>query len=87
MNLTEDIQSALKEGKVTIGYKKSLEFIKNDSPKFVVMAENIPARHRREIEHNAKLSGTKTEIFEGSSKELGVICGRPFPIMVLVIKK
>lgn len=87
MNLTEDIQSALKEGKVTIGYKKSLEFIKNGSPEFVVMAENIPASRRREIEHNAKLSGTKTEIFEGSSKELGVICGRPFPVMVLVIKE
>jgi len=87
MGLTEEIQAALKEGKVTIGYKKSLEFIKNNSPKLIVMAENTPAKERKELEHNAKLSGIKTEIFEGSSKELGVICGRPFPIMVLIIKK
>lgn len=87
MTLIEEIQSALKEGRVTIGYKKSLEFIKNNSPKLIVMTQNIPEKEKREVEHNAKLSGAKIEIFEGSSKELGVICGKPFPIMLLVIKK
>jgi len=87
MGLVEEIQAALKEGKVTIGYKKSLEFIKNNSPKLVVIAENIPEKERREIEHNVRLTGAKIEVFEDSSKELGVICGRPFPIMVLVIEK
>jgi large subunit ribosomal protein L30e len=87
MALVEEIQSALKEDRVLIGYKKSLEFIKSDSPEFVVIAQNMPEKERKEIEHNAKLSGTKIETFEGSSKELGVICGRPFPIMLLVIKK
>lgn len=86
MSLIDEIQSALKEGKVIIGYKKSLEFIKNDSPKIIVMSQNIPEKRRGEVEHNAKLSAKKIEIFEGSSKELGVICGRPFPIMLLVIK-
>lgn len=87
MNLIEGIQSTLKAGKVVIGYKKSLEFIKTDSPKLIVMANNIPKKEHKEVEHNAKLSGAKIEIFGGSSKELGVICGRPFPIMLLVIKK
>lgn len=87
MGLVEEIQSALKEGNVTIGYKKSLEFVKNDSPKLIVIAENMPEKERLEIEHNAKISSTKVETFSGSSKELGVICGRPFPVMVLVIKE
>ena len=87
MSLIDEIQSALKQGNVIIGYKKSLEFIKNDSPKLIVMSQNIPDKERREVEHNAKLSAKKIEIYEGSSKELGVICGRPFPIMLLVIKK
>ena len=54
MSLIDEIQSALKEGNVIIGYKKSLEFIKNDSPKIIVMSQNIPDRERREIEHNVK---------------------------------
>lgn len=87
MNLVEEIQSALKENKVIIGYKNSLEFIKTNSPKLIVMANNTPKKERVDVEHDAKLSGAKIETFEGSSKELGIICGRPFPIMLLVIKK
>jgi ribosomal protein L30E len=40
---------------------------------------------KKEIEHNAKLSKTKIEVFEGTSKELGVICKKQFPIAALVI--
>jgi large subunit ribosomal protein L30e len=87
MSLIEEIQSALKEDKVVIGYKNSLEFIKTGTPKLIVMASNTPKKDRADVEHDAKISGAKIEIFEGSSKELGVICGRPFPIMLLIIKK
>ena len=87
MALITEIQSALKEGRAIIGYKKSLEFIKNDSPKMIVMSQNMPEKERAEVEYNAKLSAQKIQIFEGSSKELGVICGKPFPVMLLVIKK
>ena len=50
------------------------------------MAKNIPEDMRKEIEHHAKIFGIKVSIFEGSSKELGVICGKPFPVSTLVIK-
>ena len=86
VSVITDVQAAVKEGKIIIGYKKSLEFIRTDSPKLMVMASNIPDRERKQVEHDAKLSGAKIEVFEGSSKELGVICGKPFPITMLVIK-
>ena len=87
MGIIEQVQSAVKADNVVIGYKKSSEYIKNNSPKMVVIAANIEDKKRRELEHDARLSGIKIETFEGSSKELGVICGKPFPISVLVIKK
>ncbi len=87
MALTEQIQSAVKEGNAIIGYKKSLEYLKNNSPKLIVIANNIDESKRREIEHNASISGLKVEVFDGSSKELGIICGKPFPISTLAIKK
>lgn len=86
MSIVDDIQRALKDGNVVLGYKKSLEFIRNNSPSLIVISQNIPDREREEVEHDAKLSGAKIEVFEGSSKDLGVICGKPFPIMLLVIK-
>ena len=87
MSLVEQIQSAVKENNVVIGYRKSLEYLKNSSPRLVVIAENIQGDRKREIDSDAGLSGITVETFEGSSKELGVICGKPFPISVLVIKK
>lgn len=87
MALTEQIQSSLKAGNIIIGYKESLDYLKNSSPKMVVVSNNIQEDKKNELEHDAELSGTKLEVFEGDSKELGVICGKPFPISALVIKK
>lgn len=87
MTLVDKIQSAIKSGDVVIGYKKSLEYIKNNSPKLVVISNNIEDDKKEELEHDAKISSATIKIFDGSSKELGIICGKPFPISVLVIKK
>jgi large subunit ribosomal protein L30e len=69
-----------------IGYKESIKFIKTDSPKIVIIAKNAPEKIKREIEENAKISGIDVQIFKGSSKELGILCGKPFPVTTLVIK-
>ena len=87
MTLVQQIQGAVKEGNVMLGYKKSLECLRNETPKTIVVASNIQDDKRAEIEHDAKLSGITVETFEGNSKELGVICGKPFPVSALVIKK
>jgi len=86
MSLTETIQSALKSGKVIIGYEESIKFIKISAPKLIVIAKNAPEKIKNEIEYNAKIAKIKVEIFDGNSKELGVICGKPFPVTALTIK-
>jgi large subunit ribosomal protein L30e len=86
MTIIEDMQSAIKTGKAVIGYKESVRFIKLNIPKLIVVARNMPEKYRKEIEHNAKVSSAKLETFNGSSKELGVICGKPFPVTTVVIK-
>jgi len=86
MTITNDIQSAIKANKAIIGYKKTIKNIKTGDVKVIVMANNMPENMRKEIEHNAKISGTKVEIFSGNSKELGVVCGKPFPISAMAIR-
>jgi large subunit ribosomal protein L30e len=86
MTLTENVQEAIKSKKIIIGYKKSVKFIKLNSPKIIVIAKNIPEKMRGEIEHSSKISDVKVEIFDGTSKELGILCGKEFPISTLVIK-
>jgi len=82
----EEIRSALTKGDVIIGYRKSIKYLKSKTPKLVVIANNIPEDMKKEIQDILSVSGTKLETFERDSVSLGVLCGKPFPISVLVIK-
>lgn len=86
MSVVEEIQSAIKSKRAIIGYKESIKFIKTNLPKLIVMSNNIPENLRKEIEKNAKITNSRIEFFEGSSKELGMVCGKPFPVSTIVIK-
>lgn len=86
MTLTEDIQSGIKSKKVIIGYNESINYIKLNAPRMVIVASNLPNSIRQELEHNAKVSRTKFEVFDGTSRELGVVCGKPFPVTTIIIK-
>ena len=85
MNLTEKIQEAIKNKKVVIGFKESVKFIKLNKPELIVISRNAPDSMKKEIEYLAKLDGIRIETVE-NSKELGIICGKPFPVTTLVIK-
>lgn len=84
--LTETIQSAIKSNNIIIGYNESIKFIKNNSPKIVIIANDAPEKIKKEIENNAKVFEIEVQIFKGTCKDLGVICGKPFPVTTLVIK-
>ena len=87
MSLTDEIQTAIKSNNATIGYNESASYIKTDTPKMIIVANNLPVSMKDELEHNAKVSKSKFEIFEGTSRELGVVCGKPYPVTTLVIRK
>lgn len=86
MSLTEDVQAAIKSNKTIVGYNESVSYIKTNTPKIIIVANNLPLSIRQELEHNAKISRAKFEIFDGTSRELGVICGKPFPVTTIIIK-
>ncbi|MEK6909534.1 MAG: 50S ribosomal protein L30e [Candidatus Aenigmatarchaeota archaeon] len=86
MTLTEEIQSAIKSSKVIIGYNEAIKYIKTNTPKIIVVANNLPISMRGELEHNTKVSKARFEIFDGTSREMGVVCGKPFPVTTIIIK-
>jgi len=86
MPLIDEIQRAIKSDKTIFGYRESIKFIKTDTPKLIIIVKNMPDNMRNEIEQNAKVSEVKVEVFDGTSKELGLVCGKPFPITTITIK-
>ncbi|OYT42519.1 MAG: 50S ribosomal protein L30e [Candidatus Aenigmarchaeota archaeon ex4484_224] len=85
--IEKEVKNAIKKGKAILGYRKSIKFLKLGKVKKIIIAKNIPESYKNEIEFNAKLNKLKVEIFDGTSKELGVICGRPHPVSTIVIVK
>jgi large subunit ribosomal protein L30e len=82
MKVEEIVKKALKENRIIFGYRESLKYIRNNTPEVVIIAKNAPEKIRKVILN----SNVKFIIFEGSSKELGTICGRPHPITTIVIR-
>lgn len=85
MDLVREIQTAVKTGKVVMGFRESLKAIVNGKAKLVIIASNIPSDLRRDVVKYCKLSGTPVIEFPGTSWDLGAACNKPFMISVLTV--
>ena len=86
MKLEKLLKAGVKEGRVIIGYKKVMKYLKTGKPELVVIAKNIPEERRKILEYNARIAGVEVKEFEGDSVNLGLTCGKPFTISALAIK-
>jgi len=84
--MLDELRNALKEKNVIIGSKRTIKYLKLGNVKIIVLANNCPEEIRKDIEYYAKLSNLKIENFDGTAKQLGTVCGKPFPIATLAIK-
>ena len=87
MDIERGIRVAVDTGKVILGSNKSIQAIKLGNGELVVMAANAPKNLKEDIEVYSKLSEIPVHIFDGSSVELGSICGKPFTVSVLVVQE
>ena len=84
-----DIESALRRiletGKVDFGSKKAIEHAQHGKAKLIVLSTNCPKGIRADIEHYTKLADVPVLNFDGTSMQLGEVCGKPFLISALTI--
>jgi len=84
--MSEELRSSLRENKVFIGSKQTIKNLKLKNVKSVIIANNCPENIKKDINYYAKLSGVKVESFDGTARQLGTFCGKPFPIASLAIR-
>jgi len=83
--MLEDVRNAVKENKVILGSSRAIKYLKLGKVKTIVLANNCPETVRKDLEHYTKLTGIKLEKFDGTAKQLGIFCGKPFSIASLAI--
>ncbi len=86
MAISEEIKTAISEKNIIIGSKQVIKALKTKDTKLIILARNCPEGTKKDISYYSKLCGAQVKEFDGSAKDLGVICGKPFAIATLAIK-
>ncbi len=85
MNLGKAIRMCLDSGQVKLGLRTALKDAMLGHGKLIVIARNLPAPEASDIFRYCALSNIALVTFEGTSMELGSVCGKPFSVSALVI--
>lgn len=86
MDVDRGIRVAVDTGNVTLGSEKSIQGLKLGKGKLVIIAQNCPRNIREDVLHYSKLSEIPVYDYEGTSVDLGSVCGKPFTVATLTIK-
>lgn len=82
----QELKDALSNKNAIIGTKRTIKYLKMKTVKLVILASNCPEDIKNDIERYANLAEVKIETFDGTGKQLGIFCGKPFPINTISIK-
>merc|ERR1712173_159858 len=75
----------MKSGKYQLGYKQTLDSLRQGKAKLVIIANNTPPLRKSEIEYYAMLAKTGVHHYTGNNIELGTACGKYFQVCTLSI--
>jgi len=87
IDVDKAISSVVKTGKVVFGANSAVKNAQTGKAKLIVIAANCPAKVRGDIEYYSKLSELKVLVYNGTSIDLGMVCGKPFMVSALSIKE
>ena len=76
---------AINTGRVRLGSKVALREIRRGRALMAILSSNCPEDVREGIENHGKLSGIPVLRHQKDSLDLGVLCGKPFPVSTVVI--
>jgi len=85
--LSQEIREAIKEKRIVIGSRSVVKRVKRGSLKSVVVSSNCPGPLRKDLDYYATNAFITVREFKGNSVQLGELCGKPFSILLVGIKK
>ncbi|MDQ1280073.1 MAG: large subunit ribosomal protein L30e [Thermoproteota archaeon] len=80
------INSALKSGRVYLGFKQTKNAAKTGKAVALILSSNCSVKLQKDIQQYATLSKTPLLIYHGTSQDLGVACGKPFIVSAMTIR-
>ncbi len=86
-DVNRELQKVLNNGKVLIGSKETIKAFMRNEAKIIIHASNCPEKTKRVFEDAETEENGERTIYEypANSLELGLACGKPYPIASLCI--
>ncbi|MGQ4834043.1 MAG: 50S ribosomal protein L30e [Candidatus Asgardarchaeia archaeon] len=85
VDFANSLRIALRTGNVILGFERTKKSIIEGNAKMIILASNTPKDRLEEIKYYSKLANIPIYIYEGSSKDLGALCGKPFMVSAISI--
>ncbi len=85
MDVQKSIRMAVDTGRVLLGKNECMRSVRSGKSKIVLFSSNIPFDLKVAISKHAKMGGIPMYEFAGTSKELGSVCGKPYPVSVMSV--
>ena len=85
MDVDRGIRVAVDTGDVTLGSEKSIQSLKLGKGQLVIVARNAPKNILEDVEYYANLSEIPSLVYDGTSVDLGSVCGKPFTVATLIV--
>ena len=83
----KDVKDALKSGRLVIGSRSVFRGVKNNTIESVIISVNCPKGRVNDLSYYNKEFGIDLKEFKGSSRKLGEMCGKPFNIIMVGVKR
>ena len=83
--INSKITLVMKSGKYAVGFKQTLDTLRQGRSKLIVISNNCPPIGRAELEYYAMLSKTPVHQYSGNNLDLGIACGKQFRTSVLSV--
>jgi len=87
IDINKAVATTVKTGKVLFGVNNAVRNAKTGKAKLIIVAANCPQKTREDIEYYCKLSNIPVIIYNGTSIDLGTVCGKPFTVSALTVRE
>lgn len=84
-DIDRELRMAIPTGRVYLGSKSVIREMRRGRAKMAIVSSNCPEVIRCRIENYGKLARIPIICHQKDSLDLGLLCGKPFPVSAIVI--
>jgi large subunit ribosomal protein L30e len=84
-SVDHELRMAINTGRIYLGSKVAIRELRRGRALMAILSSNCPSETSNEIDDYGKLSSVPVLHHQKDSRDLGILCGKPFPVSTIVI--